>query len=128
MAQRGCYDVGRVYERHWSIMTNAVILSERAAERIKAITEADGKPAMLRVSVDGGGCSGFQYRFELVEKAAGEDTIVECNGARLVIDQMSLLYLAGSEVDFFDELAGASFRVDNPNAVASCGCGTSFSI
>ncbi len=83
---------------------------------------------MLRVAVDGGGCSGFQYRFDLVEDADAEDLRVERDGAAALVDPISLALLAGSEIDFVDELAGAEFRVRNPNARSSCGCGVSFSI
>ena len=95
---------------------------------IKYDTDKDAAPPMLRISVEGGGCSGFQYKFDLVRNSANGDVVIERDGASLVIDQMSLLYLSGAEVDFVDELAGATFRVNNPNAVASCGCGTSFSV
>ena len=83
---------------------------------------------MLRVAVDGGGCSGFQYRFDLVEAAAPDDVRVERDGAAALVDDVSLPFLAGSEIDFVDELVGAQFRVTNPNAASSCGCGVSFSI
>ncbi|MFM1816944.1 MAG: hypothetical protein RLZ98_3639 [Pseudomonadota bacterium] len=105
-----------------------VTLTNRAAERIIAITAREAAPPVLRVSVEGGGCSGFQYKFDLVEAAEPGDTVIERDGACLVVDSMSVLYLSGAEVDFVDELAGASFRINNPNATASCGCGTSFSI
>ena len=83
---------------------------------------------MLRVSVEGGGCSGFQYRFDLVAASDAEDVVIEKAGARVLIDPVSLQYLAGSQIDFVDDLIGASFKITNPNATASCGCGTSFSI
>jgi iron-sulfur cluster assembly accessory protein len=83
---------------------------------------------MLRVAVEGGGCSGFQYTFDLVETAEDEDLVVERDGARALVDVVSLALLKGSEIDFVDELAGAEFRVRNPNARSSCGCGVSFSI
>ncbi len=83
---------------------------------------------MLRVAVAGGGCSGFSYEFELVESAQDDDLTIERDGAAAVVDEMSLVLLKGSEIDFVDELAGAQFRVNNPNAKSSCGCGTSFSI
>jgi iron-sulfur cluster assembly accessory protein len=103
-----------------------VTVTERAARRILEI--AAGEPTMLRVSVEGGGCSGFQYRFDLASAPAADDIIVERGGAKVLIDPVSLAYLGGSEIDFIDDLIGASFRVKNPNATASCGCGTSFSI
>jgi len=83
---------------------------------------------MLRVAVDGGGCSGFQYRFDLVQSAEPEDLRIERNGQAAVVDDISVALLKGSEIDFVDELAGAEFRVRNPNAKSSCGCGVSFSI
>lgn len=103
-------------------------LSENAARRIKAIAETEGRPIMLRVAVDGGGCSGFQYRFDLVDTVEDDDLKVERDGAAALVDVVSLALLKGSEIDFVDELAGAEFRVRNPNAKSSCGCGVSFSI
>ena len=103
-------------------------LSENAARRIRAIAETEGRPLMLRVAVDGGGCSGFQYRFDLVETIEDDDLKVERDGAAALVDVVSLALLKGSEIDFVDELAGAEFRVRNPNAKSSCGCGVSFSI
>ena len=102
-------------------------LSENAARRIKAIGESEGRPLMLRIAVDGGGCSGFQYRFDLVDTAEEDDLKVERDGAAALVDVVSLALLKGSEIDFVDELAGAEFRVRNPNAKSSCGCGVSFS-
>ena len=83
---------------------------------------------MLRVSVEGGGCSGFQYKFDMDHAQGNDDTVITRDGATVLIDQVSLGYLAGSEIDFVDDLIGASFRINNPQATASCGCGTSFSI
>ncbi len=103
-------------------------LSENAARRIKAIAETEGRPLMLRVVVDGGGCSGFQYRFDLVDSVEDDDLKVERDGAAALVDVVSLALLKGSEIDFVDELAGAEFRIRNPNAKSSCGCGVSFSI
>ena len=103
-------------------------LSENAARRIKAIAQTEGRPLMLRVAVDGGGCSGFQYRFDLVDTVEDDDLKVERDGAAALVDVVSLALLKGSEIDFVDELAGAEFRVRNPNAKSSCGCGVSFSI
>ena len=105
-----------------------VTLSSAAARRLKAISAEEGRPLMLRVAVEGGGCSGFQYKFDLVPEAAPDDLVLERSGAKVVIDQVSLGFLAGSEIDFVDDLIGASFRIKNPKATASCGCGTSFSI
>jgi len=106
----------------------SLTLSDAAARRLRAISAAEGRTVMLRVAVDGGGCSGFQYRFELVEAANDDDICVERDGAAAVVDVISLGLLAGSEIDFADELAAAEFRVRNPNAKTSCGCGVSFSI
>ena len=103
-------------------------LSENAARRIKAIAQSEGRPLMLRVAVDGGGCSGFQYRFDLVDAVEDDDLKVERDGAAALVDVVSLALLKGSEIDFVDELSGAEFRVRNPNAKSSCGCGVSFSI
>ena len=105
-----------------------VTLSPAAARRLKAIGEREGRPLMLRVAVDGGGCSGFQYRFDLVETAEEDDLKVERDGAAALVDLVSLDLLRGAEIDFADELAAAEFRVRNPNAKSSCGCGVSFSI
>ena len=105
-----------------------VSLSAAAAQRIRQIAAAEGRDLMLRVAVDGGGCSGFQYRFDLVETAEADDLRIERDGAAALVDEVSLPLLAGSEIDFKDELAGAEFRVSNPNAKSSCGCGVSFSI
>jgi iron-sulfur cluster insertion protein len=109
-------------------MTKPVTLSETAAQRIRALSDAEGRTLMLRVAVEGGGCSGFQYQFDLVDAAEPDDLKIERDGAVAVVDDMSLALLGGSEIDFVDELVGASFRVRNPNAKSSCGCGVSFSI
>ena len=103
-------------------------LSPAAARRIAAIGAKEGRPVMLRVAVEGGGCSGFQYQFDLVDHANDDDIRVERDGAAALVDEMSLVLLKGSEIDFVDELAGAEFRVRNPNAKSSCGCGVSFSL
>ncbi len=105
-----------------------VTLSDRAAKRIAEILSGETAPKMLRVSVSGGGCSGFQYGFELDAKQLDDDLVLEKLGATVLIDSVSLMYLEGSEIDFVDDLIGAAFQVNNPNATASCGCGTSFSI
>jgi iron-sulfur cluster assembly accessory protein len=109
-------------------MTQTVTVTDRAARRIAEIVAGEAAANAFRVSVEGGGCSGFQYKFDLVPGAEDDDLILEREGAKVVIDQVSLNYLAGSEIDFVDDLIGASFRINNPKAVASCGCGTSFSI
>jgi iron-sulfur cluster assembly accessory protein len=108
--------------------SSELTLSPSAARRIHAIGKAEGRPVMLRVAVEGGGCSGFQYQFDLVEEAQPDDLRIERDGAAALVDEMSLVLLKGSEIDFVDELAGAEFRVRNPNAKSSCGCGVSFSI
>ena len=105
-----------------------VTLSEAAAARIRSLGQAEGRPLMLRVAVDGGGCSGFQYAFDLVEASDAEDLRIERDGAVALVDPVSLPLLAGSEIDFVDELIGAQFRVRNPQAKSSCGCGVSFSL
>ncbi|WP_296490937.1 iron-sulfur cluster assembly accessory protein [Phenylobacterium sp.] len=103
-------------------------LSPAAAQRIAELSHLEGRPLMLRIGVDAGGCSGFQYQFDLVEAAAPDDMRIERDGATALVDEISLVLLKGSEIDFVDELAGAEFRVRNPNARSSCGCGVSFSI
>jgi len=108
--------------------TTDLTLSPAAAKRIQAIGAREGRPMMLRVAVEGGGCSGFQYQFDLVDEAQPDDLRVERDGAAALVDVISLALLKGSEIDFVDELAGAEFRVRNPNAKSSCGCGVSFSI
>jgi iron-sulfur cluster assembly accessory protein len=105
-----------------------VTLSPSAARRLHQLGAAEGRPVMLRVAVEGGGCSGFQYLFDLVEQAEPEDVRVERDGAAALVDDVSLPFLAGSEIDFVDELVGAQFKVNNPNAASSCGCGVSFSV
>lgn len=109
-------------------MTLPVTLSKSAADRLRVIAEREGRPLMLRVAVEGGGCSGFQYQFDLVDTAEADDLRIERDGAAALVDIVSLALLTGSEIDFVDELAGAEFRVRNPNAKSSCGCGVSFSI
>jgi iron-sulfur cluster assembly accessory protein len=109
-------------------MSENVTITERAARRIGQILKSEGDGAMLRISVEGGGCSGFQYKFDVERTRADDDLVISRDGAVVVVDPASVPLLAGSEVDFVDDLIGASFRVANPNATASCGCGTSFSI
>lgn len=105
-----------------------VTVTERAAVRISEIAAGDPATPLLRVSVEGGGCSGFQYKFGLVDKAAGDDLVIEKAGATVLIDPISLQYMEGAEIDFVDDLIGAAFKINNPVATASCGCGTSFAI
>jgi iron-sulfur cluster assembly accessory protein len=109
-------------------MTVNVTVSARAAQQIGEILKKEPAGAMLRVSVEGGGCSGFQYKFDIERAKAEDDVVIAQDGATVLIDPVSLDYMAGSEIDFVDDLIGASFRVNNPQATASCGCGTSFSI
>jgi len=108
--------------------TTEISLSPAAAQRILAIGQAEGRDVMLRVAVEGGGCSGFQYQFDLVDQAETDDFRVERDGAAAVVDEMSMVMLKGSVIDFVDELASAEFKIRNPNAKSSCGCGVSFSI
>jgi iron-sulfur cluster assembly accessory protein len=103
-------------------------VTERAAQRIAQILKGEEPESVLRVSVEGGGCSGFQYRFDIERGGTAEDLTIENGGATVVVDPISLQYLTGSKLDFSDELIGAAFQVVNPNATASCGCGTSFAL
>jgi iron-sulfur cluster assembly accessory protein len=103
-------------------------LSPSAAARVAAIAARQGKPAILRLSVEGGGCSGFQYHFGLADAPGGEDLVTETDGVRLVVDPVSLDLVAGCVVDFVESLGGTAFRVENPNATAGCGCGSSFAV
>jgi iron-sulfur cluster assembly accessory protein len=110
------------------VAVSAFTVSERAARRIFEIAKSQPDAPVLRISVEGGGCSGFQYKFALVPSGDAEDLVIEREGARVVIDPVSLEFLGGSEVDFVNDLMGASFKIKNPNATASCGCGTSFTV
>ena len=105
-----------------------IVLAESGARRLAKLSEAEGKPVLLRVAVDGGGCSGFQYRLELIETADAGDIVIRADGQAAVVDPVSLPFLKGSEIAFVDDLSGAQFVVRNPNAASSCGCGVSFSI
>jgi iron-sulfur cluster assembly accessory protein len=105
-----------------------ISVSERAARRIGQILKQEPAGTMLRVSVEGGGCSGFQYKFDVERARTDDDLVIEREGAVVLVDAVSSRYLEGSEIDFVDDLIGASFKVHNPNATASCGCGTSFSL
>jgi iron-sulfur cluster assembly accessory protein len=109
-------------------MTGNVTVTERAALRIGEILKSEPNGTMLRVSVEGGGCSGFQYKFDTERAKADDDVVIEKAGATVLIDPVSLNYMAGSEIDFVDDLIGSSFKINNPQATASCGCGTSFSL
>lgn len=105
-----------------------LILTAAAATRVAAIAARQGKPAILRLSVDGGGCSGFQYRFGLESDVADDDSVAERDGVRLVVDSISMDLVRGCAVDFVETLGGTAFRVENPNAASGCGCGSSFAV
>lgn len=109
-------------------MAEALTLTPAAAKRVQWIADRQTKPAILRLSVEGGGCSGFQYKFDLADTAEGDDMVSETDGVQLVVDPVSLDLVGGSVVDFVESLGGAAFRVENPNAAAGCGCGSSFGI
>jgi iron-sulfur cluster insertion protein len=112
-----------------AIMSEAqIILTENAAKRVAWIAARQHKPAILRLAVDGGGCAGFTYKFDLADGAEGDDEVVETDGVKLVVDPLSLELVKGSAVDFVEDLGGAAFRVTNPNAQSGCGCGSSFSV
>ena len=108
--------------------TQSFTVTERAARRIAQILAAEAKPSVLRVSVEGGGCSGFQYKFDIQEAPAPDDMVIEQDGAKIVVDPVSLQYMDGSALDYVNDLIGASFKIENPQATAACGCGTSFSL
>ncbi|HVT55623.1 MAG TPA: iron-sulfur cluster insertion protein ErpA [Xanthobacteraceae bacterium] len=108
--------------------TQSFTVTERAARRIAQILAGEPKPSVLRVSVEGGGCSGFQYKFDIQETPAPDDLVIEQEGAKIVVDPVSLQYMGGSSLDYVNDLIGAAFKVENPQASASCGCGTSFSL
>jgi iron-sulfur cluster assembly accessory protein len=105
-----------------------IILTSSAATRVAAVAARQGKPAILRLSVEGGGCSGFQYRFGFADAPEADDTVAESGEARLVVDPVSLDLVRGCAVDYVESLGGAAFRVENPNAASGCGCGSSFAI
>ena len=109
-------------------MSTGITVSERAAKRIGEILKGEPAGTMLRVSVEGGGCSGFQYKFDMERAKASDDLVISRDSAVVLIDPVSVNYMAGSEIDFVDDLIGASFKVKNPQAKASCGCGTSFAL
>ncbi|MXO91432.1 iron-sulfur cluster insertion protein ErpA [Pontixanthobacter aquaemixtae] len=109
-------------------MSNTLTLTESAAKRVAWIAEKQAKPAILRLSVEGGGCSGFQYKFDLADGSEDDDMVSETDGVKLVVDPVSLDLVGGSVVDFVESLGGAAFKVENPNAAAGCGCGSSFGI
>lgn len=103
-------------------------LTPAAAKRVAWIAEKQSKPAILRLSVEGGGCSGFQYKFDLSQDTESDDSVSETDGVKLVVDPISLDLVSGSVVDFVESLGGAAFKVENPQAAAGCGCGSSFGI
>ncbi len=105
-----------------------VTITESAAKRIAAILASEPEKTALRVSVEGGGCSGFSYKYDLVDNSEADDLVIERDAAKVLIDPMSLNFMGGAEIDFVDNLLGQSFQINNPNAVANCGCGTSFSV
>jgi iron-sulfur cluster insertion protein len=105
-----------------------VDLTPSAAARVAIIAAKQAKPAILRLSVEGGGCSGFQYKFGLADTVEGDDAVAECDGVRLVVDPMSLDLVSGAAVDYVESLGGSAFKVTNPNAASGCGCGSSFSV
>jgi iron-sulfur cluster insertion protein len=105
-----------------------IILTQNAAKRVAWIAERQSKPAVLRLAVDGGGCAGFTYKFELADGADADDTVAETDGVKLVVDPVSLELVKGSAVDFVEDLGGAAFKVTNPQAQSGCGCGSSFSV
>ena len=109
-------------------MAENLTLTKSAAQRVDLIAQKQGKPAILRLSVEGGGCSGFQYKFDLDDAPESDDMISETDGVKLVVDPVSLDLLAGSVVDYVESLGGAAFKVENPNAAAGCGCGSSFGV
>ena len=109
-------------------MDDGIALTPSAAARVAAISAKQGRPPILRLAVEGGGCAGFQYRFGLTDAIDADDAVAACDGVQLVVDPMSLDLVRGSAVDYVESLGGAAFRVTNPNAASGCGCGTSFSI
>ena len=105
-----------------------ITVTDRAAQKIGEILRKEPVGTMLRVSVAGGGCSGFQYKFDTERRRADDDMVIERSGATVLIDPVSLNYMAGAEIDFVDDLIGSAFKINNPQATASCGCGTSFAL
>jgi len=117
-----------VFEISPSVGGHGLSLSDSAAKRLAKLAEIEGRPVLLRVAVDGGGCSGFQYRLELVEMGEADDLHITRDGQTALIDPISLPFLKNSEIAWVDDLAGAQFVIRNPNAASNCGCGVSFSI
>lgn len=110
------------------VLTANITMTVGAARRISKVLEKQPGKTALRISVEGGGCSGFSYRFDLVDRQNADDLAIERDGATVLIDAVSLPFMDGSEIDFVDDLMGQSFKINNPNATSSCGCGTSFSV
>ena len=106
----------------------SVSVTDAAFARVAKVLAGESDKDALRVSVEGGGCTGFSYKFDLVSGRNDDDVVLEKDGATILVDELSLVYMGGSEIDFVDDLIGQSFQIKNPNAVASCGCGTSFTI
>lgn len=125
-AARLAAGLGRAYITYMD--QHSLTLSTSAAARVAAIASKQGKPAILRLAVEGGGCSGFQYKFGLADGPEQDDSITETDGVKLVVDSVSLDLVQGCVVDFVESLGGAAFKVENPNAAAGCGCGSSFSV
>lgn len=105
-----------------------ITVTERAARRINAVLGGEPAGSMLRISVNGGGCSGFQYAFDIDGEKQADDLVLERDGAVVLLDPTSVQFMGGAVIDFVDDLIGQAFKIDNPNATASCGCGTSFSV
>ena len=121
-------DPARAYLVDMATLAPDIILTPSAAARVAAIAAKQDKPAILRLAVDGGGCSGFQYRFGFADDIEADDTVAEVDGVRLVVDSVSLDLVRGCSVDYVESLGGAAFKVENPNAASGCGCGSSFAI
>ena len=107
---------------------DGLTISERAAQRIAGVLQDEPEGSMLRISVEGGGCSGFQYKFVFDTRRQPDDIVIEAHGASVLVDEMSLQFMGGSQLDYVEDLIGSAFKINNPQAVASCGCGTSFSV
>ncbi len=120
--------MGCAYVGSMEIQAADITLTPAAAKRVAAIAARQQKPAILRLAVEGGGCSGFQYRFGLADAPEADDLVTETDGVALVVDAISLDLVRGSAVDFVESLGGSAFQVTNPNAASGCGCGSSFSI
>ncbi|MEO1747680.1 MAG: iron-sulfur cluster insertion protein ErpA [Pseudomonadota bacterium] len=111
-----------------NMSAKSVTVTDACFARVGKILATETEKTALRVSVEGGGCSGFSYKFDLVADKNDDDLVFEKDGATILVDELSLVYMEGSQIDFIDDLMGQSFKISNPNAVASCGCGTSFSV